>query len=209
LAGNDLFPLFLLFPQGSPILHSFCTTQGQFSIAIDSAFPQSAHSASVRCIEPAGDCGGAGGDRRFSRVNRREGFQDALRCVAGNSGVAASSDSPSFKSWTYAVRLRSHCRSKSADHHLRINFRDQDSRVDCLQSAPETCVPSGTRFCEHTPHRLVRRSDRRGTHEQCGPGGWPGPHLFCSWPRNFQHKSIKKPSRVWECEWMFVCQRPS
>ena len=161
MAGNDLFPLFLLFPQGSPILHSFCTTQGQFSIAIDSAFPQSAHSASVRCIEPAGDCGGAGGDRRFSRVNRREGFQDALRCVAGNSGVAASSDGPSFKSWTYAARLRSHCGSKSADRHLRINFRDQDSRVDRLQSAPETCVPSGTRFREHTsPPSAAKRQAR-------------------------------------------------
>ena len=82
IGGSDLFPLFLLFPQGSPILHSFCTTQGQFSIAIDSAFPQSADSASVRCIEPAGDCGRAGGDRRFSRVNRREGFQKcaSVRC---------------------------------------------------------------------------------------------------------------------------------
>ena len=67
--------VFLLFPQASPILHSFCTTQHQFPIAIVFAFPHSAHSASVSCIEPAGDCGRAGGDRRFSRVNRREGFQ--------------------------------------------------------------------------------------------------------------------------------------
>ncbi len=67
--------LFLPFPQGSPILHSFCTTQHQFSLRMISAFAQSAHSASVSCIEPAGDCGRAGGDRRFSRVNRREGFQ--------------------------------------------------------------------------------------------------------------------------------------
>ena len=143
IGGSDLFPLFLLFPQGSPILHSFCTTQGQFSIAIDSAFPQSADSASVRCIEPAGDCGRAGGDRRFSRVNRREGFQNALRCVAENSGVAASSDGPSFKSWTYAVRLRSHCGSKSADHRLRINFRDQDSRGESPAECARNVRPFG------------------------------------------------------------------
>ena len=67
--------VFLPFPQGSPVLHSFCTTCRQFLIAIDSVFAQSAHSASVRCIEPARDCSRAGGDRRFSRVNRREGFQ--------------------------------------------------------------------------------------------------------------------------------------
>ena len=47
--------VFLLFPQGSLILHSFCTTQHQFSIAMYSPFPQSAHSANVSCIEPARD----------------------------------------------------------------------------------------------------------------------------------------------------------
>ena len=75
IRGLNFLRVFLPFPQASPILHSFCTTQHQFSVAIDSAFAQSAHSASVRCIQPAGDCGRAGGDRRFSRVNRREGFQ--------------------------------------------------------------------------------------------------------------------------------------
>jgi len=28
-------------------------------------------------------------------------------------------------------------------------------------------------------HLAAKRGvDRRGTHERCGPGGWPGPHLF-------------------------------
>jgi len=69
------FPVFLYFPQRSLILHSFCTTEHQFSVAIESAFAHSAPSANVRCIEPARDCSRAGGDRRFSRVNHREGFQ--------------------------------------------------------------------------------------------------------------------------------------
>ena len=75
LHGANFLRFFLIFPQASLILHSFCTTQHQFSVAIVFAFAQSADSANVRCIEPAGDCGRAGGDRRFSRVNRREGFQ--------------------------------------------------------------------------------------------------------------------------------------
>src|SRR5207244_5063847 len=33
--GTSLFPVFLPFPQGSPILHSFCTTEHQFSVVID------------------------------------------------------------------------------------------------------------------------------------------------------------------------------
>jgi hypothetical protein len=69
------FLLFLPFPQGSLILHSFCTSNHQFSVAHDSEFAQSAHSANVRCIEPARDWCRAGGDRWFSRVNHREGFQ--------------------------------------------------------------------------------------------------------------------------------------
>ena len=164
IGGSDLFPLFLLFPQGSPILHSFCTTQGQFSIAIDSAFPQSADSASVRCIEPAGDCGRAGGDRRFSRVNRREGFQRRTPVRCGKLGRCGLLRRSFFQKLDLRRPPPQSLRVKVCGS-LRINFRDQDSRVNRLQSAPETCVPSGTRFREHTPHRLVRRSDRRGTHE--------------------------------------------
>jgi hypothetical protein len=76
IRGAKVFHLFfLLFPQGSLILHSFCTSQHQFSVAHESAFAQSAHSANVSCLEPARDCCRAGGDRWFSRVNHREGFQ--------------------------------------------------------------------------------------------------------------------------------------
>jgi hypothetical protein len=74
-SAEDFSLFFLPFPQGSLILHSFCTTQHQFSVAHDSEFAQSAHSANVRCIEPACDWCRAGGDRWFSRVNHREGFQ--------------------------------------------------------------------------------------------------------------------------------------
>ena len=66
------------------------------------------------------------------------------------------------------------CESTSWDH----NPGTCDSWMDRLQRAPETCIPSGTRFRERTPRRLVRRNDRHGTHEQCGPGGWPGPHFI-------------------------------
>jgi hypothetical protein len=59
--NRRFLPLFLLFPQGSHILHSFCTTDHQFLVAMISVFAQSADSASVSCIEPAGDCGRAGG----------------------------------------------------------------------------------------------------------------------------------------------------
>jgi hypothetical protein len=55
---------------------------------------------------------------------------------------------------------------------------DQRFVTNHRQRAPETCIPSGTRFRERTPRRQGRRNDRRGTHEQCGPGGWPGPHFI-------------------------------
>jgi hypothetical protein len=42
---GKIFPLFLSFPQGSLIVHSFRTTQHQFSVARDWVFAQSAHSA--------------------------------------------------------------------------------------------------------------------------------------------------------------------
>jgi len=56
-AAQNLLRLFLPFPQASLILHSFRTTVVRFSVAITPVFTQSAHSASVSCIEPAGDCG--------------------------------------------------------------------------------------------------------------------------------------------------------
>ena len=76
------FRLFLPFPQGSLILHSFCTSKHRFSVARDSECAHSAHSASVSCIESARDCNRAGGDRWFSRVNHREGFQ---KCASARS----------------------------------------------------------------------------------------------------------------------------
>ena len=45
----------------------------------------------------------------------------------GNSGVAASSESPSLKSWTGAARFRSRSRSISANLGLQI---------DCVQGVP-------------------------------------------------------------------------
>jgi hypothetical protein len=50
-----------------------------------------------------------------------------LRRVSGNSGVAASSESPSLKSWTGAARFRSRSRSISANLGLQI---------DCVQGVP-------------------------------------------------------------------------
>jgi hypothetical protein len=34
------------------------------------------------------------------------------------------------------------------------------------------------RFWKRTLHRLRAVREQLGIHEQCGPGGWPGPHLF-------------------------------
>ncbi len=74
LPGN--FPVFSFsFHKQVPSSTVSAQLNISFPLRLFSAFAQSAHSASVSCIEPAGDCGRAGGDRRFSRVNRREGFQ--------------------------------------------------------------------------------------------------------------------------------------
>jgi hypothetical protein len=177
IRGQNLLRLFLRFPQRSPILHSFCTTQHEFFVAIDLAFAQSAHSASVSCIEPAGDCGRAGGDRRFSRVNRREGFQNAPWRVQETRALRPP-QTVLLKRWTYAASFAVTAGRDS---------RNKCSRMGRLQRAPETCIPSGTRFRERTPRRLSAASNRRGTHEQCGPGGWPGPHFIFGlhWPRIF------------------------
>ena len=107
--GPDFHRVFHRFPQRSPILHSFCTTQHQFPIAIVFAFPHSAHSASVSCIEPAGDGGRAGGDRRFSRVNRREGFRRCASARCGKLGRCGLLKRSGLIGWTRAARFRSQC----------------------------------------------------------------------------------------------------
>jgi hypothetical protein len=113
------FPLFLSFPQGSPVLHSFCTSGHQFTVARDSVFAHSAHSANVRCIEPAHDCDRAGGDRRFSRVNHREGFQ---KCASarfrklGRCGLLRESF-PKKQDWR-----------RPLPQSLRVNVRESSIR---------------------------------------------------------------------------------
>lgn len=70
--GREFRALFLLFPQGSSLLHSLFTSREQFPVATPSALPHSSNNANVRCLAgPAGDRGRAGGTRRFSRVNSR------------------------------------------------------------------------------------------------------------------------------------------
>ena len=67
------FLLFLSFPQGSLNVHSFCTTNRGFSVAVDKILAQSGfhqkrwNSQACETI----DCGDAGGSRQFSRVNCR------------------------------------------------------------------------------------------------------------------------------------------
>jgi hypothetical protein len=51
ICGREFSRLFLLFPQGILILHSFCTTESAFSVAGISHVKQSAHSACVRCLK--------------------------------------------------------------------------------------------------------------------------------------------------------------
>ena len=110
------------FPFHKEVSSSTVSAQASidFPLRIDSECAHSAHSANVSCIEPARDCNRAGGDRWFSRVNHREGFRNALRCVPGNSGVAASSESPSLKSWTGAARLL----NRSGPMFANLEFAD-------------------------------------------------------------------------------------
>jgi hypothetical protein len=71
-----------------------------------------------------------------------------LRRVSGNSGVAASSESPSLKSWTGAARFRSRSRSISANLGLQIvcvqgvpvNVRSFGSAVSRFHISPLKAV---------------------------------------------------------------------
>jgi hypothetical protein len=168
--GENFSRVFLSFPQGSPILHSFCTTRQWFSVAIDSARAQSSHSASVRCIEPAGDCGRAGGDRRFSRVNRREGFKRCASARCGKLGRCGLLIRSFLKRWTRAARLRSHCGSRSTDRNLRIKIRD--SRL--VDSPPAACARNvhsfGNAVSRAYTSPLMRR--RRARHSRAMRPRW-------------------------------------
>jgi hypothetical protein len=53
-----------------------------------------------------------------------------------------------LKSWTYAASFAVTAGRDS---------QNKCSRMGRLQRAPETCIPSGTRFRERTPRRLARR----------------------------------------------------
>lgn len=76
------FSVFLSFPQGSTIVHSFCTSGEGFSVAGRNLLPQSGFSENVGISQrlPNDDCGDAGGSWRFSRVNC-QGFGNARECV--------------------------------------------------------------------------------------------------------------------------------
>jgi len=176
--AKNFLRVFLPFPQGSSVLHSFCTTEHQFSIAIDSAFTQSVPSASVKCIEPAGDCSRAGGDRRFSRVNRREGFQEcasALSRKLGRCGLLRKvlPKKQDLKPSAYAV---------TAGHDLRISYL----RIDRLQRVQKTCVPSGMRFRAHTsPPSAAKRQARRSRAMRPRWLAWAAFIFGHLWPRIF------------------------
>jgi hypothetical protein len=51
LPTSGFLPFFLWFPQRSPVLHSLCTIEHRFSVAMIRLLPQSIASADVRCLE--------------------------------------------------------------------------------------------------------------------------------------------------------------
>jgi hypothetical protein len=67
------FLVFLRHPQGSPIVHSFCTRVEGFSVAGRNILSESGFSEYVVNLTglPKDDCGEAGGSWQFSRVNCR------------------------------------------------------------------------------------------------------------------------------------------
>jgi len=97
-------------------------------------------------------------------------FRNALRRVSGNSGVAASSESPSLKSRTEAARSRSRRRTISAN----LVFAEGSS----TGWAGERTLLRECGFLIHASPLDAVKTCRRGTHERCGPGGWPGPHFI-------------------------------
>jgi hypothetical protein len=146
--ARNFHRFFLPFPQRSLILHSFRTTQDHFSVARDSAFAQSAHSANVRCIEPARDCSRAGGDWWFSRVNHREGFS---KCASAR-----------FRKLGRCGLLRESFRKKQdwrrpLTQSPQANVCESSIRgLIACRVCQETCAPLGLRFPEFTIRRLTR-----------------------------------------------------
>jgi hypothetical protein len=111
--------------------------------------------------------GRAGGAQQFSRVNGWEGSsKSAFRRATGCPGVAASSTESSTHGRT-GRRPPWCCRST-----CEVRFASSD-----LPSASKTAL-LGARE-RWTPPCLVRgQGSQNVTQTQCGPGGWPGPHLF-------------------------------
>lgn len=90
--------LFLLHPQRSPVLHSFCTSENQIAVAGGATLAQSVRQCrremSCRACRRSRQSG------RFPVVLEGElpgGSKDAFRRVAGTWAFAASSQSPSHR----------------------------------------------------------------------------------------------------------------
>src|SRR5258708_2075637 len=90
--------LFLKIPQGSTIVHSFCTSGKRFYVAARGLLPQSGFTENVGTLNTCQtiDCGDAGGSWRFSRVNCQGKNRKCARVRAGCPGIAASSTSCSM-----------------------------------------------------------------------------------------------------------------
>jgi hypothetical protein len=148
--STESFPLFLPFPQRSLILHSFCTSKHQFPVAHDSEYAHSAHSASVSCIEPARDCCRAGGDRWFSRVNHREGFQKCASAHSRELGRCGLLRESFPKKVDWRRPLTQLPQAKVCESRIRGWIAHRVSQ--------QTCALSGVWFPEFTICRLMRRN---------------------------------------------------
>ena len=154
-------------PQRSSVLHSFFTTRVRISIAMISTFKHSAVSACVTCFKPAGDRGRAGGAPAVPEGGLPGGFfHKALRRIAANSGVAASSERSSPQGGTEPP-----ADAIAASQKLEgSGFSDLGSKVDGLLHAPRDLHSQECGFAVRNspPKRGVRASE--SIHEAMRPG---------------------------------------
>ena len=132
-------PVFLAFPQGISVLHSFCTRQPQFSIARRKRLPHIVNSACVRCSEALpglrqswryltvleGEPAGGFPKTRFARSGTRALRPPQMVCLKWRDRAAGSNQS---------LRVAS-CKPPSQDERLQSAMCRSALRNGIPQSA--------------------------------------------------------------------------
>jgi hypothetical protein len=94
--------------------------------------------------------------------------------------------------------------SRQLEQSLRVMERGPRPQITARRVRPETSVPPGSAVSRGASlHGAV--TEQPDVHMQCGPGGWPGPHLFLRPKNGLPRIRIRTDPKT--IEWCFPRRR--